>query len=85
MSPERRLVCSFLLPQSLSPSDIVDWLAQMITMHSGIKATVETECGLRSIRVFVRKADDVQVVLCAIETNREDWRNAGVSEIRPAA
>lgn len=77
--PARRLVCSFL-PRPLSLGDIADWLAQMIQMHSGIRVTVETDCVPSAIKVFVNDGDDLATVRTAIDTNRQDWRGAGLEE-----
>ena len=79
---ERRLVCSFLLPSSLRPRNLVDWVQQMVTLHSGVRVTVETESepDSRSIRVFAHNDADAEVIRCAIATNRQDWQNAGLKE-----
>ncbi len=80
------LVCSFVLPSSLRPSDLIDWLEQMITLHAGVTVFVEHEPSesddSETLKVLIGEHADAATVRAAIDTNRPDWHSAGVLEIR---
>lgn len=90
MAPQRPryLVYCFVLPRPLIHSaELALVLGQMIAHHSGFRGGVTIKASLdrRALRVFTTSEARVETLRLAIDTNREDWRNAGVTEIRPAA
>lgn len=86
MASSRFLVCVFVLPRPIVRiADLATCIAQEIASHVGAEVIIKATRDRSGLRVFTKDADRIGDIRVAVDTNREDWRNAGVSEIRSAA
>lgn len=80
MPTGRTLVLRFSLPNTIRPVDVLDWIAQMLTTHSGAKVSIEPAQridGRRSFAVLSTEIDNADDVRLAWRDNKSDWRETG--------
>ena len=80
MATGRTLVLRFFLPASGHPDDVLEWIAQMLTSHSGVKVEIEPSSpdGERSaFDVVSNEPEGVDLVRSAWRDNHYDWRETG--------
>lgn len=86
MASNRFLVCVFVLPRPLVRiADLATCIAQEIASHVGAEVIIKATSDRSGLRIFTTDAGRIDDIRVAVNTNRQDWRSAGVSEIRSAA
>lgn len=79
-SRTRTLVLRFSLPNTIRPIDVLDWIAQMLTAHSGVRVSIEPAEPIddrRSFAVISTETGDADDVRLAWRDNKSDWRETG--------